>query len=55
MIVSVFDYSGKVINEMNVPANQTKVNISLDEFSAGIYFVKVSNDSFYRIEKLVKQ
>lgn len=55
MIVSVFDYSGRMVNEFNVPANQAKVNIALDEMSAGIYFVKVSNNSFYRVEKLIKQ
>jgi hypothetical protein len=55
MTASVFDYAGRTVKEMNIPANQTKVNIALDDMSSGIYFVKINNDSFYRVEKLVKQ
>jgi hypothetical protein len=55
LTASVFDYSGRLVKEMNVAANQSKINISLDDMSNGIYFVKISNDSFYRLEKLVKQ
>jgi hypothetical protein len=55
LTASVFDYSGRLVKEMNVAANQSKININLDDMSNGIYFVKISNDSFYRLEKLVKQ
>jgi hypothetical protein len=55
LTASVFDYSGRLVKEINIAANQTKVNITLDDMSNGIYFIKISNDSFYRIEKLVKQ
>jgi hypothetical protein len=55
LTASVFDYSGRLVKEMNVAANQSKININLDDMSNGIYFVKISNDSFYRVEKLVKQ
>jgi Tol biopolymer transport system component len=55
LTASLFDYSGRLVKEMNVAANQSKINIDLDDMSNGIYFVKISNDSFYRLEKLVKQ
>jgi hypothetical protein len=55
LVAAVFDYSGRLVKEINIAANQTKVNITLDDMSNGIYFIKISNDSFYRIEKLVKQ
>jgi hypothetical protein len=55
LTASLFDYSGRIVKEMNVSANQTKINFNLEDISSGIYFVKISNDSFYRLEKLVKQ
>jgi hypothetical protein len=51
----IFDYSGKVVLSMNLNSNQLKTNINLNELSDGIYFVKLSNESFYRVQKLVKQ
>lgn len=55
MVASIFDYSGRLVKEMNIAAHLSKFNIDLNEMSNGIYFIKVSNDSFYRVEKLVKQ
>lgn len=55
MVAAVYDYSGRLVKEMTISANQTKATISLDDVSSGIYFVKISNDSFYRVEKLIKE
>jgi hypothetical protein len=55
LVASVFDYAGRLVKEMNVAANQNKINITIDDMNNGIYFVKISNDSFYRVEKLLKQ
>lgn len=49
----IFDYSGKVVQTIQLNPTQLKTNINLNELSSGIYFVKVSNDSFYRVQKLV--
>lgn len=55
LVASLYDYSGRLVKEMNLAANQTKTSIAIDDLSEGIYFVKISNDSFYRVERLVKQ
>lgn len=49
-----FDYTGKLVSNVIIDANKTQVNLSLNEFNAGIYFVKISNDKFYRVQRLVK-
>ena len=54
-MASLFDYSGRVIKEFQIDAHQTKQNFSIADLSQGIYFVRIGNDSFYRIEKLIKQ
>jgi hypothetical protein len=55
LLAAVYDYSGRLVREVSIAANQSKINIDINDLSKGIYTVKISNDSFYRSERLIKQ
>ncbi|MCC6252210.1 MAG: T9SS type A sorting domain-containing protein [Bacteroidia bacterium] len=55
LTASVYDYSGRLVEEFYIAPNKNNISFTTEEWRSGIYFVKVSNDSFYRIEKLIKQ
>lgn len=51
--IQMMDAAGRVISEsVTVPAGQTH-SISTSEFAAGIYFVKISNNNFSVMKKVV--
>ena len=49
---SIIDMSGRVVYNANVNAEQQQV-IDLSNVAAGAYFVRVTNDSFSKVEKLI--
>jgi hypothetical protein len=51
--IQMMDAAGRVISEsVSVPAGQTH-SISTSEFAAGVYFVKISNNNFSVMKKVV--
>ncbi|MBR4506394.1 MAG: T9SS type A sorting domain-containing protein [Bacteroidales bacterium] len=49
---SIIDMSGRVIYNANINAEQQQV-IDLSNVAAGAYFVRVTNDTFSKVEKLI--
>ena len=49
---SIIDMSGRVIYNANVNA-EVEQTIDLSGVPAGAYFVRVTNDSFSKVEKLI--
>ena len=50
--MNIIDMSGRVIYNANVNAeNETIVNLS--NIPAGAYFVRITNDTFSKVEKLI--
>lgn len=49
---SIIDMSGRVVYNANVNAEQQQV-IDLSNVAAGAYFVRVTNDNFSKVEKLI--
>ena len=52
--ISISNITGKVVYTLN-KINKTIVEISLAEFSKGVYFVKIQNESQQKVIKLIKQ
>jgi hypothetical protein len=52
-LISISDVSGKIIFQQKSSAIQTDIN--LDGFSEGTYFVRMTGESFYSVQKLVVQ
>ena len=52
-MVQLFDMSGKqVLVQTNVTANE-KQEINIDGLSGGVYLLKISNENFNSIERVV--
>ena len=49
---SIIDMSGRVIYNADINAEQQHV-IDLSNVAAGAYFVRVTNDNFSKVEKLI--
>ncbi len=49
---SIIDMSGRVVYNANINAEQQQV-IDLSNVAAGAYFVRVTNDKFSKVEKLI--
>ena len=49
---SIIDMSGRVVYSRNLNAEQQHT-INLDNIAAGAYFVRVTNDNFSKVEKLI--
>ncbi|NQX96259.1 MAG: HYR domain-containing protein [Flavobacteriales bacterium] len=52
--ISISNITGKVVYTLN-KINKTIVEISLAEFSKGVYFIKIQNESQQKVIKLIKQ
>lgn len=50
--VAIIDMSGRVISSQNVNAEATQ-NISLSNLAKGAYFVRITNNNFSKVEKLI--
>lgn len=53
--VEILDIHGRTLYSYNVYPTQTSLNISLDSFAGGVYFVKLFNDNGVVLEKVMKQ
>ena len=51
--IIIYDISGKMIKSYAIDANQ--IQLDLNSLSKGFYFVKITNKSGYKTEKLIKQ
>lgn len=51
--IVIFDISGKMVKTYNIKASQ--IQLDLSDLSKGFYFVKISNNSGSKTEKLIKQ
>lgn len=49
---SIIDMSGRVVYSRNLNAEEQHI-IKLDNIAAGAYFVRVTNDSFSKVQKLI--
>lgn len=52
-VISISDVSGKIIFQQKSTAIQTEIN--LEGFSEGTYFVQITGESFYSVQKLMVQ
>lgn len=50
--ISIYDISGKIFLEKN-NINSKKEDINIDNFSDGVYFIKVEGANFKKIEKII--
>ena len=50
--IVIFDVSGKMVKSYDVNANQ--INLDLSALSKGFYFLKTTNNSGYKLQKLIK-
>ncbi|MBR4739210.1 MAG: T9SS type A sorting domain-containing protein, partial [Bacteroidales bacterium] len=48
---SILDMSGRVVYSTDITAGENVIN--LNGVSAGAYFVRVTNDTFSKVEKLI--
>ena len=49
---ALIDMSGRVVYSQNINAETAQV-INLDGLAKGAYFVRITNDKFSKIEKLI--
>ena len=52
--VTVYDISGRLINEFAIIGSKTEFTISTESFSAGTYFVKITNDTGELVKQFIK-
>ena len=51
--IVIFDVSGKMVKSYNVNANE--IHLDLSVLSKGFYFLKTTNNSGFKLQKLIKQ
>jgi hypothetical protein len=51
--IDIYSYTGALIKELNVSGNNAVININ--DLNAGIYFVKVTDTSGTKMERILKQ
>ncbi|WP_033959912.1 DUF7619 domain-containing protein [Psychroserpens jangbogonensis] len=52
--ISIYDISGRLINEIAVIGSKTNVNISTEDLSSGTYFVKIKTNQGKIVQKVIK-
>ncbi len=53
--ISIHDINGRALNDLKLLGNKTKTEINLNKLSKGIYFVKVTSELGYIVERVVKK
>jgi Leucine-rich repeat (LRR) protein len=52
--ITIFDVSGRLINQVSLNGNQNQIEISTSNLTRGTYFIKVKMENGTGIEKLIK-
>ena len=53
--VTIYDISGRLINQVSYLGNHNNIEISTEKLSEGTYFVKVKTDVGEFVKKVVKE
>ena len=51
--IIIYDVSGKIVKTFQVNATQTQLNLS--SLANGFYFMKISSNTGFKLEKIIKQ
>lgn len=54
MTVSIYNYNGKLLEQMNFPKSQKVLNVNASKYPTGIYFVRLSNSKGYLNKRFIK-
>lgn len=52
--ISIMDISGRLINTVELPRSDSDIRIDVESFEKGIYFVRIENEKFSIIRKIIK-
>jgi len=53
--INITDVNGRLIQSLNVIENQQQIQISLNEYATGLYFVKIATEESSIVKRIVKK